>query len=111
MFSQNSMNSVTEKFVYSKRIRTCHLLCKRPGCYHSASKTHVRDRIFKLRPIHASLIISFPEFTEFSESSAPFRKNSIALLPLLCSEEKINSNDVSKHVSYNFHQQFDKITP
>ena len=30
-----------------KRARTCHLLCKRPGYYHSASKTHVRDRIFK----------------------------------------------------------------
>ena len=32
---------------YSERARTCHLLCKRPGCYHSASKTHVRDRIIK----------------------------------------------------------------
>ena len=41
---------------YSKRTQTCHLLCKRPGCYHSASKIHVRDRIFKLSPIHASLI-------------------------------------------------------
>ena len=28
-----------------ERPRTCHFLCKRPGCYHSASKTHVRDRI------------------------------------------------------------------
>ena len=36
----------------------------------------MRDRIFKLSPIHASVIISFPEFAEFSESS-PFRKNSI----------------------------------
>ena len=61
---------------YSKRARTCYLLCKRPGCYHSASKIHVRDRIFKSSPIHASLIIRFPEFTEFNESSAPFRKNS-----------------------------------
>ena len=26
---------------YSKRARTCHLLCQRPGCYHSASKTYV----------------------------------------------------------------------
>ena len=32
---------------YSKRIRTCHLLCKRPGCYHSVSKKHVIDRIFE----------------------------------------------------------------
>ena len=38
------------------RTRTCHLLCKRPGCHHSTSKTHVRDRIFKLSPIHASVI-------------------------------------------------------
>ena len=52
-----------------------HLLCKRPVCYHSASTTHVRDMIFKLSPIHASVIVSFPEFAEFSESYAPFRKN------------------------------------
>ena len=32
-----------------------HLLCWRPVCYLSASKTHVRDRIFKLIPIYASL--------------------------------------------------------
>ena len=31
-----------------KRARTYHLLCKRPGCYLSASKTRVRDWIFKL---------------------------------------------------------------
>ena len=45
--------------------------------YHSISKTHVRDRIFKSSPVHASVIIRFPEFAEFSESSASFRKNSI----------------------------------
>ena len=43
-----------------KRARSCQLLCKRPGCYHSANKTHVRDRIFKLSPIHASLIYQIP---------------------------------------------------
>ena len=42
---------------YSKRTRI-HLLCKSPGWYHSTSKTHLRDRIFKLNPIHAS----FSEF-------------------------------------------------
>ena len=42
-------------------------MCKRPGCYHSTSKTHVRDRILKLSPIHASVTIRFPEFAEFSE--------------------------------------------
>ena len=66
-----SLNSVTKIFVI-KRTRTCHLLCKRPECHHSASKTHVRYRIFKLTPIHASVIIGF---SEFNESSAPFRKN------------------------------------
>ena len=30
--------------------------CKIPGCYYSASKTYVRDRIFKLTPIQASVI-------------------------------------------------------
>ena len=33
-----------------------HLLCERPGCYHSASKTYVRDRFFKLSSIHDSVI-------------------------------------------------------
>ena len=41
---------------YSKRARTSHLLSKRPGCYHSTNKTHIRDRIFKLIPIPASVI-------------------------------------------------------
>ena len=37
------------------------------GCYHSTSKTQVRDSIFILSLIHASVISRFPEFTEFSE--------------------------------------------
>ena len=41
--------------------------------YHSASKTQVGDRIFKLTPIHASVIYPFPEFAEFNESSTEFR--------------------------------------
>ena len=45
---------------YSKRARTCKLLCKRQECCHSPSKTHVRDRIFKLSPIHASVIHQIP---------------------------------------------------
>ena len=59
-----------------KPLPTSHLLCERPACYHSASTTHVRDRNFKLNPLHASMIITFPEFAEFNESYAPFRKNS-----------------------------------
>ena len=71
------LNSVTKICHYSKRARTCHLLCNRPEYYHNTSKTHVRDRIFRLSPIHASMIFRFPEFPEFSESSSPFRENSI----------------------------------
>ena len=77
-FSVNSLNSVTKIFVI-KRAQSYHLLCKRLGCYHSASKTHVRDRNFNMSPIHASVIYQIPHFTkiaEFSENSAPFRKNS-----------------------------------
>ena len=54
-----------------KGLEFCHLLCKRPGCYHSTNKTHVRDRIFKLSPIHASV--------QFNGSSAPLRTSSIVL--------------------------------
>ena len=72
------LNSVTKICHSVKGLEPSHLLCKRPACYHNASTTHVEDRTFKLSPIHASVIISFPEFAEFSESSAPFRKNSNA---------------------------------
>ena len=44
----------------NKRALTCYLLCKRPGGYHSTSKTHVRNRIFKLSPIHTSVIYQIP---------------------------------------------------
>ena len=44
--SLNSANLVTKNICYySKRDQTCHFLCKRPGWYHSASKTLVRDMI------------------------------------------------------------------
>ena len=62
---------------YSKRARTCCLLCKRPGCYHSTSKTHVRDRIFKLSPIHASVIYQIPWIPWIQWISLPLRENSI----------------------------------
>ena len=83
---------------YSKRAWTCHLLCKRPGYSHSTSKTHVRGRIFKLSPIHSSVIFRFPEFaefTEFNESSAPFRKTSN--IPLCAQQTVLDLN-----VSYRF---------
>ena len=43
-----------------KRTWTCYLLSKRPGCYLSASKTHVRDRILELNPINAFVIYQIP---------------------------------------------------
>ena len=61
MFSVNSLNSVTTIFDQSKNysnLLCSHLLCERPACQHSASLTHVRDRIFKLSLIHASVILS-----------------------------------------------------
>ena len=60
-FSLNSLNSVTKNYDIKKdsNLPHSHLLCKRPACYHSASKTHVRDWIFKLSPIHASVIYQF----------------------------------------------------
>ena len=66
-----------QKIFLHKCIRTSYLLCNEPACYHSASKTYVRDRVFKMSPIDASVIISLPEFAEFSESYTPFKKNSI----------------------------------
>ena len=45
-----------QKYIVIKRAWTCNLLCRRQECYHSSSKTHVRDRIFQLSPIDASVI-------------------------------------------------------
>ena len=61
---------------YRKRARTCHLLCKRPGYYHSTSKTHVRDRIFELSPTHASVIYPILWICWIHWISVQFRENS-----------------------------------
>ena len=58
-------------------------------CYHSTSKRHVRDRIFKLSLVHASMIYQIDEFAEFRESSVPFRTKKLhcvrfAIMRLLC---------------------------
>ena len=75
MFSMNSANSETKIFVITvKGFKSATSCVKFQGSYHSANKTHVRHRIFKFTPIHASVIagsfrvslfIRFPEFTEF----------------------------------------------
>ena len=50
----------SDKYIYHKKAHTYHLLCKRLEGYDSASKTHVRDRTFKLSPIYASVIYQIP---------------------------------------------------
>ena len=58
IFCAHAFDEFSDKNIchYSKRARTCHLLWERPGYYHSISKTHMRDRIFKLSPIYSSVI-------------------------------------------------------
>ena len=66
-----------QKVLYFKKtIRTCHFLCMRSGCYHSASKIQVRDGIFKLTLIHDSVIYQIPWIHWNHLISDPFRENS-----------------------------------
>ena len=64
MFSMNSANSVTKIFVIReiewKGLNLPPLVLETRMLNHSASKTRVRDRIFKLTPIHASVIYQIP---------------------------------------------------
>ena len=46
--------------VIYKRTWTYNFLCKGSECYQSATTTHATDRIFKLNPIHASVIYQIP---------------------------------------------------
>ena len=63
----------TPQILLIKRGRSCNLLCWRSGCCDSTSKTQMRDRIFKLTLIHASVIY------QIAWISIPFRENSITL--------------------------------
>ena len=72
MFSMNSLNSLQQK-----DSNPTHLLCERPACYHSASTTHVRDKIFKFSSIHASVIYLIPWIRWIQWKFLSFRKNSI----------------------------------
>ena len=67
VFPNSLANSVTRNIIFQKIIGTCHLLCKRPRCYHSTSKTKVAERIFKLSPVHALVIylISWIRWIEY----------------------------------------------
>ena len=57
-----------------------HFLYERPGYYHSASLSHVRVRSLNWIPFMLQWFISFPEFDEFSESSAHLGKTPIQYL-------------------------------
>ena len=59
-FSLNSVTKYLSLQYKDSNLPPSPLLCKRPECCHSASKTHVRDRIFKFSPIQASLIYQVP---------------------------------------------------
>ena len=50
--------------------------CNKPACYHSARKTHVRNRIFRLSPIHASVTYQILWIHWIHWIPVPFRKNS-----------------------------------
>ena len=70
---------------YSKRTRTFHRLCWRPGCYHGTRNTHVRHRIFKLTPFPASLIYQILWIHWIRWISVKFRENSIGwFVEILC---------------------------
>ena len=60
-------------------IRICKLLCKRPGCYHSASNRLVTDRIIKLDSIHASVIYQIYWIYWIHWISLPFRESFIVI--------------------------------
>ena len=74
--SLNSLNSVTKIFVITVKGLEPTTSCVVRD-HHSASKTHIRDRIFKFMP---QWFITFPEFAEFTESSAHLGKTPIALI-------------------------------
>ena len=54
------------------RIGTQDLLCKRQRWYQCPTETHVTVYWTQFMP---HWFLRFPEFTEFNESSAPFREN------------------------------------
>ena len=77
--SLNLLNSVTKIFVIT--VKELEPTTQPPLVWETrmlpqCQQDTYRDRIFKLSQIHVSVIFKFPEFAEFSESSAIFRKNS-----------------------------------
>ena len=84
-----------------------HLLCKRPWCYHSASKTHVRDGILKFSPIYASVIYQIPRIRLVQWILFPFWENSnifsLQARKQLVAVKKTMKNREQKTFSYNYY--------
>ena len=87
MNSEESTESVD--FFCKSCIQTPCLLCNKTACYHSAMKTQVTVRIFRLSPIHASMNL-FNEFNEFPWNPVLFRENSIIIYTCYLSSLKID---------------------
>ena len=64
-----------------------------------------RDRIFKLSPIHGSVIFRFPEFPEFSESSALFRK-----IPMIPFRLDLCTLPLNLFRDWKFHSRCDNVS-
>ena len=75
MFFMDPLDPVT-KYLWKKVIWNCSLLCKGPGCYQRVIKTSVTESIFKLTPIHASVIFEISRIQWFQWILLPFMENS-----------------------------------
>ena len=64
-------------FFVKRCIRTCYLLCNKPGCYHSARETQETERICKVNLIYASVIFQIFWIHWIQWKFASFRKNFI----------------------------------
>ena len=69
-FFRNVFPEFRDKIFVIKRTRACHLLCKRPKCYHK--------HMWETGSLNwAQFMVQwFIRFPEFNESPTPFRKNS-----------------------------------
>ena len=77
-----------------KRVKTCNLLCWRPGCYHSTSTKQVRGRIFKLTTIHAWVIYQIsPNHSVWRARHSEWSENSFIM-------------DVYENIFLKFSQNF-----
>ena len=103
-FLNVSLNSVTKIFVITvKELEpaTRPRLVRKTRMLPQHQQDTCRDRIFKLSPIHGSVIFRFPEFTEFGESSALFRKNfndSFSLGHMYCTFKTLSRLKVSQQM-------------